>query len=191
MIRTLSFYAMLLSSLLLCGCLVSLQPLSGPGETTSDPQLFGMWVLRDASENRVYLHVGPGEKGTTQALWVEHGKDARIKLTDYRAFPTQLAGMTLLSVEAPADPMKPKGYDIMRYRIEDDHSLSLALMSEEVVKQDIKDGKLKGRIKPGKFGDTIITASTRELRAYVEAADPSRLFATPLRFDRVPDSESP
>lgn len=190
MMRSLTFYATLTLCVLLSGCLVSLQPLSSPAEAAPDPQLYGVWVAHDAGENLVYLHVGPGEKGMTKAMWVEHGKDARIKVIEYSAFPSQLAGMTLLNVVSPADAMKPKGYDIMQYRIEDNHSLSLSLMSEAVVKQDIQDGKLKGKIKPGKFGDTIITASASELRAYIEAADKAKLFSTPLKFERAPDPVS-
>lgn len=187
MIRTLILHATLALCMLLSGCLLSVQPLSNPAKAAPDPQLYGVWVAHDEGENLVYLHVGPGDKGMTKALWVEYGKDAAFKVSHYTAFPTQLENMTLLNVISLDDHPSTKGYDIMWYHIGGNRSLSLALMSEEVVRQDIRDGKLKGNIKPGKFSDTLITASSSELRAYIKAADPSKLFGKPLKFERAGD----
>jgi hypothetical protein len=163
------------------------QPLSSPGKAVPDPQLYGVWVAHEEGENLVYLHVGADEEGMTKALWVEYGKDAAYKLSHYRAFPTRIDDMTLLNVISLDEHASAKGYNIVRYHIESDHSLSLALMSEDAVRQDIKDGKLKGKIKPGNYGDTLITASSSELRAYIKAADPSKLFGKPLKFERAAD----
>lgn len=187
MIRRMMVCSILALSALLGGCLVSRHPLSNPAKAAADAQLLGVWVAHDKGENLVYLHVGRGKNGMMEAMWVEHGEDGGYKVSHYSAFPTQLEGMTLLNVVSSEDHKATKGYDIMRYQIDGNRRLSLALMSEDFVKQDIKDGKLKGKIEPGKLGDTIITASGKELLAYIKSADQSKLFPNSLKFERAPD----
>lgn len=172
---------------LLCGCPVALQPLSSSAEAVPDGQLLGVWYAHDKGENLVYLHVGRGKQGLMEAMLVEHGVDGGYKVSRYTAFPTQLEGMTLLNVISPEDHKNTPGYDIVRYHIDENRSLSLALMAEDVVKQAINDGKLKGKVGPAAFDDTTITASGKELLAYIKSADPSKLFPKALRFERAPD----
>jgi hypothetical protein len=186
MIRRLTVYATSALCALLCGCLVSLHPLSSPAEAAPDPQLLGVWVAHDKGEDLMYLHIGLGKKGMTEAMLVEHGEDGRYKVSRYSAFPTKIEGMSLLNVIAPEEHKDTRGYDIMRYQV-DGNSLSLALMSEDAVKHDITDGKLEGKVEPGTYGDTTITASSRELLAYIKSADPSRLFPESLKFEPAAD----
>ena len=186
MIRRLNVYAALALCALLCGCLVSLHPLSSRAEAAPDEQLFGVWYAHDEGEDLTYLHVGRGKKGMTEAMLVEHGGDGTYKISRYTAFPTRFEGMTLLNVISPEDHKDTKGYDIMRYHI-DGNRLSLALMSEDAVKQAIKDGKLKGKVEPGTYGDTTITASGKELLAFIKSANESTLFPKALKFERAPD----
>ena len=187
MIRKMMACATLALCALLGGCLVSLHPLSSPTDAVMDAQLLGVWYAHDQGEDLIYLHVGRGKKGMIEAMLVEYAEDGRFKVSRYSAFPTQFEGMTLLNIISPEDHKDTKGYDIMQYHVEGNHSLSLALMSADLVKQDIHDGKLKGKVKPGAFGDTTITASGKELLAYIKSADQSKLFPTSLRFERAPD----
>lgn len=171
---------------LLCGCLVTLHPLSSPSAAAPDARLFGVWVAHEPGEDLAYLHVGAGKNGMTEALMIEHGDDGRYQVSRYSAFPTQAGAMTLLNVVSHEDRKVSKGYDIVWYRI-DGSTLSLAAMSEDAVKQDIRDGKVKGKVDPGALGDTTITASGKELLAYVASADPARLFPKALTFRRAAD----
>ena len=178
MIRTLLTIA---TSALLCSCLISVNPLSSPAEASPDERLFGVWVLQDEDDGGAYLHVGRGEQGMTEALMIEHRQDGTYKTFRYRAFPTKLGEQTFLNVVSPDDHKDRKGYDIVRYQV-DGKRLSIALMTEAVVKADIAAGKLKGKVEKGEFGDVTITASNEELRAYLQAADPAKLFPKPARF---------
>jgi hypothetical protein len=184
MIRSLTAGVTLALCGLVCGCLVSLQPLSSAAQATVDEQLLGVWRAHDPGEDLVYLHIGRGDKRMTEATMVEHRDDGTYKAFRYTAFPTKAEGMTLLNVMSPEDHKDTKGYDIVRYQI-DGKTLSIALLSEDAVKQAITGGKLKGRIESGTLGDTTITASGPELLAYIKASDPAKLFPKTLRFERA------
>lgn len=187
MIRSMTACVTLALCAMLCGCPVAQQPLSNPADAAPDAQLLGVWQAHDKGEDLVYLHIGRGKQGLMDAMLVEHGEDGRYKVFHYSAFPTQYEGMTLLNIISPEDHKDTPGYDIVRYHVDGKRSLSLALMSEDVVKQAINDGKLKGKVGPGTFDDTTITASGKELLAYIKSADQSKLFPKALKFKRAPD----
>ena len=189
MIRRSTVYVILVLSALLCGCPVALHPLSSQTQAAPDEELFGVWYAHDEGEDLTYLHVGRGKKGMTEAMMVEHNADGMYKVSRYTAFPTRFEGMTLLNIISPEDHKDTKGYDVMRYHIDGNHTLSLALMSEDVLKQDIKNGKLKGKVEPGAYGDATITATGTELLAYIKSADESKLFPKALKFERAPDPQ--
>jgi len=174
---------LLFLSALLGGCPESIHPASDPATAAHDPALFGTWHGILEGDN-VYLHVGPGARGMTSAIMVEHDAKNGIKVERYSAHPTKLASLTVLNVR-PLDDAHEHGYSIMKYEVEAG-TLTLWMTSYAAIREDIRAGKLKGVAEKDPYGDTRITASGAELAAYLRAADRKRLFDKPLAFRRIP-----
>lgn len=169
---------------LLGGCPESIHPISDAARAEPDAALYGVWRGRFDGDT-LYLHVGPGERGMTRAVTVEHKqKDGALKVEHYVAFPSQVGKLAMLNVKAVDDPERDHGYALFRYRLEG-KKLTLWLTSYAAVREDIKSGKLAGRVEDRPYGDTVITASGEELAKYLAEADLKRLFDKPLLFERI------
>jgi hypothetical protein len=172
---------------LLAGCPESIHPLGDPAKAAPDPALFGVWHgTFDGDE--IYLHVGPADRGMTQAVMVEHReKDGAIKLERYVAFPTQLGKLAMLNVRRVDEPDTDRGYNLFRYQV-DKKKLTLWMTAYAAAHDDIKAGKLAGKASDKPYGETLITASSEELAKYLLLeTDPARLFDKPLAFRRAAD----
>jgi hypothetical protein len=168
---------------MLAGCPESVHPVSDPVAAVHDAALFGTW-RGTFDGDAVYLHVGPAERGMMRAVMVEHDAKNGIKVERYSAYPTRLASLAVLNVR-PLDDSHERGYSIMKYEA-GANELTLWMTSYAAIRDDIRAGKLKGIAGKDPYGDTRITASGRELTAYLQAADRQRLFDKPLVFQRVP-----
>jgi hypothetical protein len=182
MIRMPATCAMLALCALLCGCPESVHPLSDPASAAPDPALFGAW-RGSFDGDEVYLHVGPGERGMTQATMVEHDKKGGIKTERHVAFPTRLEGLAMLNVRAVGEGNSVRGYTLFKYEVAS-RKLTLWMLSYDAVRNDIRAGKLEGKAEDGVYGETYISASTEELAAYVLGGQ-ARLFDKPLVFRRL------
>lgn len=183
MTRALVALATLACGVLLTGCPESVQPLSDPSRASPDPALLGVWHgTFDGDE--MYLHAGPGERGMIRAIQVEHKKKGGIETARYAAFPTRLGKLGMLNVRSLDESADYRGYLLFRYEIKG-RRLTLWMLSLKAAREDIKAGRLAGKAEGGEFGDTLITASSPELAAYVEKGDPKRLFGPPLVFRRI------
>lgn len=183
MIRRLVTSAALAGCLLLSGCPESVQPLSDPAGAAHDPALFGVWH-GSFDGDEMYLHAGPGERGMTRAVQIEHKKKGGIDTTQYAAFPTRLGKLGLLNVRRTDDGADFRGYMLFRYEVKG-RKLTLWMLSLKAVREDIKAGKLAGRAEGGEYGETLITASSEALGKYVQEGDAKRLFDHPLVFRRL------
>jgi quercetin dioxygenase-like cupin family protein len=168
---------------LLGGCPESTHPASDPAAAAHDARLFGTW--RGTFEgDEVYLHVAPAARGLTGAVMVERKqKGGDLKIERYAAFPSRAGSLTVLNVR-PLDADSERGYSLFRYEVDADR-LTLWMTSFNVVREDIRAGRLTGIAQPGQLGETRITASTAELSAWLGAADSKRLFDKPLAFRAV------
>ena len=183
MIRRLATAAALGLCALLCGCPESVHPLSDPATAAPDPALFGVWH-GSFDGDEMYLHAGPGDHGMTRAIQVEHKKKGDVATARYAAFPSRLGKMSLLNVRNPDEGADFRGYLLFRYEVKGPR-LTLWMLSMKAAREDIKAGKLAGKAEGGEYGDTLITASSAALRAYLKEGDPKRLFDKPLAFRRV------
>lgn len=176
--------ALVALTLLLAACIESVHPISDAGQAAPDPALYGVWHGRFDGDD-MYLHVGPGDRGMTRAVTVEHKqKDGAIKVERYVAFPTRVGKLAMLNVKSVDDPERDHGYLLFKYQA-GKKRLTLWLTSYGAVREDIKAGKLAGRADAAPYGDTVITASGAELAQYLQASDPRRLFDKPLVFRRM------
>lgn len=167
----------------LVGCPESVNPLSEPSSAAPDPALFGAWHGRfDGDE--MYLHAGPGERGMTRVVQVEHKKKGDIETARYAAFPTRVGRLQLLSVRRIDDGADYRGYLLFRYE-QKGATLRLWMLSMKTVRDDIAAGKLRGKAGEGAYSETLITASGEELAKYLQEGDAARLFAEPLTFRRI------
>jgi hypothetical protein len=169
---------------LLGGCPESIHPASDPATAAAEPSLHGSWH-GSFDGDEVWLHVGPGDRGMTQAVLVEHKeKGGAIKTEHYVAFPTRLGRLTVLNVRRTDEVDHDRGWSLMKYEA-GRKKLTLWMTSFAAVRDDILAGKLQGKAAEGTFGETLITAPSAELVKYLQAADPKRLFDKPLVFRRA------
>ena len=182
MLRRLAISAALALCPLLTACPESVHPISDPATAGHDPAVFGVWH-GSFDGDEMYLHVGPGERGMTKAVQVEHKQKGDINTERYFAFPTRLGKLAMLNVHR-VDEERHSAYTLFRYQA-DKKKLTLWILSYAAAREDIKAGKLKGKVEDGPFGETRITASSEELVKYLQEGDPKRLFDKPLVFRRI------
>ena len=177
--------ALVLICTLLSACLDSINPASDPAKAAVDPALLGAW-RGTFDDDVVYLHVGWSDAlSRMQAVTVEHRKkDGALDVSEYTAFPSHLGKLDVLNVMQTSGKDRSDGYTLLKYRASGG-KLTLWSMSEEALRADVKAGKVKGTVGSDTFGDVTITASTAEIAAYLQAADPARLFTNVLKFDRA------
>ena len=180
-----------LACLSLTGCLVeSRNPLSPPSASLFDPQLegdyrqrdkdeVGFWHFRYRREDRGKDHehdISPW----IDVLSVGHSKDGNLERSAYKILATQIAGRNYLSfISLPDDGSKKRtvSYNFARYEVNWRGDLRIWLASESAFVAAVKAGKLRGKVTPGKFGDSVeITDTTAHLAAFIAAGDPQALF---------------
>jgi len=196
-------FALLLAvaCLFLAGCLPeSKNPLSTPAGSLFDPHLEGVyqqretdevafWHFRYRRENRGQGHehdVSPW----IDVLTAGHSKDGSLERSRYEALVTQIGGANYLSfISLPSDGAKkrPVRYSFARYAVNSRGDLRIWLAHESAFVAAVKAGKLRGKVTPHKFGDSVeITDPTPHLAAFLAASDPQTLFAgKPMVLRRV------
>ena len=180
-----------LACLFFAGCLVeSKNPLSPPSASLFDPQLegdyrqrdkdeVGFWHFRYRREDR-----GKGREHDVtpwiDVLSVGHSKDGNLERSAYKILATQIAGRNYLSfISLPDDGSKTRAvrYSFARYEVNWRGDLRIWLASESAFVAAVKAGKLRGKVTPGKFGDSVeLTDTTAHLAAFIAAGDPHALF---------------
>lgn len=183
MLRPLAMATVLALAALLAACPESVNPLSDPARAAPDPALFGVWH-GSFDGDEMYLHAGPGERGMTRVVQVEHKKKGAIETAQYAAFPARVGKQGYLTVRRTDDEADFRGYWLFRYELKHDR-LTLWMLSLKAAQEDIRAGKLAGRTGEGPYGETLITASSEALVQYLAQGEEKRLFDHPLAFQRV------
>lgn len=183
MIRAAAAAVAALLAAALCGCPESVNPVADPSRAAPDPALFGVWHGTFDGDD-MYLHVGPGERGMTRAVQVEHKKKGNIETAQFAAYPTRIGKLDLLNVRQTDGVADFRGYLFFRYQLKG-AKLTLWMLSLKAVREDIKAGKLAGKAAGGEYGETLITASSEDLARYLQEGDAARLFDHPLVFRRM------
>jgi hypothetical protein len=190
--------------LLLAGCLPeSKNPLSLPSASLIDTRLEGVYAQRgkDGKESPGYWHFhyrgtrAPTEPLIRQTRWleilsVESAKDGDLKTHRYEALATPLGGHDYLSFIDPPEPgakKKTLPYSFARYDVNWRGDLRVWITNNKAFAAAIKAGQLRGKVIPGKFGDSVeLTDTTARLAAFVSASDPKTLFdGEPLVLRRI------
>jgi hypothetical protein len=123
---------------LLSCCYESRDPLGKPGKTSLDLRLNGGWTCKSPPRE--------GESEKEAVLWVIAFDDKQYfaewrqgdDVSRYRVYPTQLGRERLLNVEELTFHVGT-GWVFLRYRLDSDGTLRLAVVSEDAL------GELKGK----------------------------------------------
>jgi len=167
---------------LLASCVPeSRHPLVEPDRAAADPRLAGLWVAKQ--ENQVlYAHFLPRRDRPMDVVLVSEQNDGGGGYGVLSLTPSRIGDERYLSARFLVDDGRVVAddeatYHLLRYRISDDGALTVWAMSEEAVVEDIRQGRIEGEPKAGRWTDSaLLTADTDALVAYVGAADPTRVF---------------
>ncbi len=175
----------LVLAILLAACVPeSRHPLSNPGSAVVDQRLTGVWKTKIDDET-VIAHFLEKSDGEMRIVAVAHKDGGGGGWTTYSMFVSRLGDEWYMNVKFVGENGKPNEiedppYHLVRYRISEDGKLTIWTMAKPAVIAAIESG-LAGKVKKGKwFNETLITAPTDELAAFVRSSDPQRLFANPL-----------
>jgi hypothetical protein len=183
------------ASLLLAGCLPeSKNPLSTPATSTIDQRLEGIYVHRTekGAEDLEGWHFhyrgakagADGQARTTpwlEVLDIGHPKEGGLAGEAYRVLTTHLGGhdyMSFIQLGSVGGKQKTSLYSFARYEVNWSGTIRVWLVDSKVLAEAINAGKLRGTVKPQKFGaDVLVTDTTERLAAFVAASDPAKLFS--------------
>lgn len=187
--------------LLSCQPLVSVNPLSGSHDFPADARLEGIWYMISKENDRFFNFVFVPIDDSLMNLDVVHYNYERsaevtgpVIWSRYRVFRTEIDGAQYLNLkpialgfvgEAVEEP-EESDYGVVEYEISEDGSLTIWLVSNGVLKRDIKDGKVAGTVKLS--GEVIVTDNSENLRDYFRDAED--LFTEKFTFRKI-SSEAP
>jgi len=179
-----------------CQPLVSVNPLSGSHDFPADARLEGIWnMISKENDSFFNLVVVPIDDSLMKVDVVHYnhewgpGLSGPVIWSRYRVFRTEIDGAQYLNLkpialgsvgEAVEEPEEPD-YWLVEYEISEDGSLTIWLVSDGVLKRDIKDGKVAGTVKPS--GEVIVTDNSENLRDYFRGAED--LFTEKFTFRKI------
>jgi hypothetical protein len=186
MSRTFRLGLVICAFLGVCACLpvTTTAPIGSTVGTKADPSLTGMWKGR-SDKSTIYFTFFPKSDGSTTVLMLAPPTSA--DNGDWNVFAARTAVLGAYrfidarDVEDDGNPGDPALAHIpVLYSFNADGTLALYLMDEDAVKNAIKAGKIAGVVKPGDFGNVVITATPAALDAFLQTADGRALFTKPL-----------
>ena len=153
---------------LLAACVESEVPLSAFTPLAPDHPLIGTWTVRNEKET-VYLHIGNQEK-TLHLLEVEIDHQGTLKSEHYEAISTSLASGDYLSV--PMRSGEKTTYQIWKYRVSGEGTLTLWPPSARFIEDAIKKGWIAGTVQPGaSIATVLLTADQPSLQRFIVRHD--------------------
>lgn len=171
--------------LLLSACIPdSKYPLPPPADGKGDDRLIGRWVSMEEDE-KGYADISSSGGGRYLVRIVD--KPDRDEEARYEILTTAIGDrwyMSILPVGRAEDTSpKTRPYMIAIYDISGEGILSIRLMSWEALAEDVRAGRVAGKVESGKdWDDVLLTAESEALSAYVAAADPERIFRGTATF---------
>lgn len=164
--------------LLLSACIPdSKYPLPAPVEGKGDNRLIGRWVGVE-EDKKGYADISPMGGGRYLVRIVDEpdGKESR-----YEILTTSILGRWYMSIllvgRAEDDVPKTQPYMIASYDISAEGILSIRLMSWEALAEDVRTGRVAGKVESGNdWDDVLLTAESEALTAYIASADLERIF---------------
>ena len=173
-------------ALLLAACFppTTTHPLGTTVGLANDPALTGLWrgKMQNDDERDVYFHFLPSDDGTITVVLVQGGTQPDGDWSVASVTTATVGSNRIMNARLIFNDGKPDEDDMARntipllYRFEGPNHLVLYLMDEDATKAAIQAHKITGTVEPGQFGDAVITASPKELDAFMASKRGAALF---------------
>ena len=150
----------------------------------NDPALTGLWRgrMQNDEEREVYFHFLPATDGTITVVMVQAGTEPDGDWTVAAITTATLGTNHFMNAQLQFSDGKADDEDAARgtvpllYRFEGANKLVLYLMDEDATKAAIQAHQISGTVEQGQFGDATITASPKELDAFLASRKGVALF---------------
>lgn len=173
-------------ALLLASCFppTTTHPVGTTVGLANDPVLVGLWrgKMQNDEQRDVYFHFLPSADGTITVVMVQSGSEPDGDWSAASITTATVGNNHIMNARLTFNNGKPDEDDMARntmpllYRFEGPNRLVLYLMDEDATKAAIKAHKIAGTVEPGQFGDATITASPKELDAFMASKRGTALF---------------
>lgn len=173
-------------SLLLAACFppTTTHPVGTTAGLANDPALSGLWRgrMQNDEQRDVYFHFLPATDGTITVVLVQSGTEpdgdwsvASITTATVGNNHIMNARLTFSGGKADEEDAARNTMPLL-YRFEGPNRLVLYLMDEDATKAAIQTHRIAGTVEPGQFGDATITASPKDLDAFMASKRGTALF---------------
>lgn len=159
-------------------------PVGTTAGLANDPALVGLWrgKMENDEDRDVYFHFLPGTDGTITVVLVQGGTQPDGDWSVASVTTAAVGNNRIMNARLTFSGDKVDEEDMARntmpmlYRFEGPNRLVLYLMDEDATKAAIQAHKIVGIVEPGQFGDATITASPKDLDAFMASKRGTALF---------------
>lgn len=173
-------------ALLLASCFppTTMHPVGTTAGLTNDRALTGLWrgKMQNDDDRNVYFHFLPAADGTITVVLVQGGNEPDGDWSVASITTATVGNNHIMNARLTFNDGKVDEEDTARntmpllYRFEGPNRLVLYLMDEDATKAAIQAHKIAGTVEPGQFGDATITASPKDLDAFIASKKGTALF---------------
>lgn len=185
--RIVPFLAAAAAAVLLTACYppTTTHPVGTTVGLASDPALAGVWRGKTGNsddERDIYFHFLPQGDNTITVVMVQAGTEPDGDWSVATVTTATLGNNHILNAQLqfsdgkPDDNDPPRGTVPVLYRFESPNRLVLYLMDEDATKAAIRAHQITGTVEEGQFGDATITATPKELDAFMASRRGAALF---------------
>lgn len=183
-IRSVLFVAGAAMFLLACFPPTTSHPVGTTVGLANDPALVGLWrgKMKNAEDRDVYFHFLPSADGKITVVMVQGGSQPDGDWTVATITTATLGQNHIMNAQIQFSDGKPDDEDMARgtapllYRFDNPNRVTLFFMDEDATKAAIRAHKIAGTVEDGQFGDATITASPRDLDAFMASRKGTALF---------------
>jgi hypothetical protein len=151
---------------------------------SNDPALTGLWrgKMQNDEQREVYFHFLPQEDGTINVVMVQRGPEPDGDWSAASITTAMLGSNHFMNAQLQFSDGKPSEDDMphnsvpLLYRFEGANRMVLYLMDEDATKAAIQGHSIAGTVEPGQFGDATITATPKDLDAFMASRKGASLF---------------
>jgi len=182
--RIMPFFAAT-AALLLTACFppTTTHPVGTTTTMINDPALTGLWRGKSdqsTDDRGLYFHFLPAGDNTITVVMAQAGAEPDGDWMVASITTATLGGNHIMNAELKFSDGKPEeehpGTIPLLYRFEGPNRLVLFLMDEDAAKAAIQAHQIAGTVEQGQFGDAAITASPKELDAFLATKKGAALF---------------
>ncbi|HWA31518.1 MAG TPA: hypothetical protein VG867_10475 [Rhizomicrobium sp.] len=185
--RIAPIFVVMATAILLSACFppTTTHPVGTTAGLVNDPDLVGLWRGKSGTsddDRDIYFHFLPATDNTITVVMVQAGTQPDADWSVASITTAALGGNRIMNATMqfadgkPDTEDNPHGTVPLLYRFEGPNRIVLYLMDEDETKAAIQAHKIAGTVEPGQFGDAIITASPKELDAFMATKKGAALF---------------